>query len=136
MGPNLNCPQCGRSLSLPTGAGEVVCDGCELRFDPSSVRHEEAPPWKSAIGSTLIALGVLFFLGAFQSSLTTLDARDSDSAMKVLGLFLLPVVAVLGGLAMLRGTFVIDESDSQTGDSTPDPETYNSSEVQTGTDSG
>jgi hypothetical protein len=113
MARTLNCPECGLPLKQAADHDLLECEGCGSRFDPSSLRYEQAPEWRQLAGLALIGLGVLFFLTAIDASLPFISVRETDAGMKLLGAVMLPTAAILGGLALVRGRVVLDRVPDQ-----------------------
>jgi hypothetical protein len=96
----------------------MICDGCRFPFDPASLHYRPAALWRRAIGWSLLVLGGLLLLGASRVALTRLPIHDTGFFL--VGLFLLPAVAIFGGSALIKGKVMADESSS--GPAAPLPE--------------
>jgi hypothetical protein len=127
MAPKLRCPGCARQLAGPDQPGTMVCDGCGLHLDPAAIRYQPAPPWRKVLGWVLLTLGGLSLLGALRVAMTELDAHNTDFVMTLVGLFLLPALALFGGMALVKGKDVVvgstpklDASPQEAGPGSPD----------------
>jgi hypothetical protein len=108
----LVCPHCGRNLPFPDHSGAVICDGCEQAFVPSKVHLRPASMPKRIAGWALLVVGLLLLVSAISAALKE-DFRDRDFAMKLVGVFLQPAIAIFAGLNLKAGKLAVETSPSE-----------------------
>jgi hypothetical protein len=64
---------------------------------------------KRVIGWALLVVGSLLLVSAVSVALRS-DFRDRDIAMKLVGTFLVPAVAIFAGLALKSGKVTVDDA--------------------------
>lgn len=113
MSSRMQCPGCQRQITKLDQPGTMVCDGCELQFDPTLIRYQPPDHWRRVVGWALLALAGLMLLVDLRIVLTKLNIHDMDFTMRMVGLFLLPVLAFFGGKGLITGKNVLVESPTE-----------------------
>ncbi len=85
MAATLECPACGRRVAAPAGTDAVICDGCELMFDPASIHFQPAPLWKRSLGNGLVGLGMLCLIATLVEALPKFDIHNTDAVIRLGG---------------------------------------------------
>ena len=129
MSSKMQCPGCQRQITKLDQPGTMVCDGCELQFDPALIQYQPAVFWRRVVGWALLALAGLMLLSVFRIVLTKLNRHDMDFTMRMVGLFLLPALAFLVGKGLMTGKNVLVESPIELADS-PKPAKPDSSGLE------
>jgi hypothetical protein len=87
----------------------MTCDGCESQFYPGKVRHVPASLPRRLFGAALLSFSGLMFMTSVYESQTIVKLRRSEVAPMLLSLFLLPVLGLIAGSALVTGRLVVDE---------------------------
>jgi hypothetical protein len=80
-----------------------------FEFNPGFVGVAPPALWRRIVGATLLVLGGLLLFIEVPLAIMSFDVRDRDMGMKLVGMFLVPALAIFGGIGLAGGTIVHEE---------------------------